>query len=185
MILHHLGDWVGTRGGYVGVDVFFVISGFLITGLIRHEIDRGTFTIAAFYERRIRRILPALFAMLVVTSALSAWLLLPEDLADFGKSLVATSLFASNFVFWQEAGYFGPAAETRPLLQGSRLTAFELKKAGIPFTLITDSMVGTFMRQGKIRGVITGADRIARNGDTKQACETQREHGVKKVVLLG
>lgn len=104
------------RGGFVGVDVFFVISGFLITGLIRHEIDRGTFTIAAFYERRIRRILPALFAMLVVTSALSAWLLLPEDLADFGKSLVATSLFASNFVFWQEAGYFGPAAETRPLL---------------------------------------------------------------------
>lgn len=106
----------GFRGGFVGVDVFFVISGFLITGLIRHEIDRGTFTIAAFYERRIRRILPALFAMLLVTSVFSAWLLLPEDLADFGKSLVATSLFASNFVFWQESGYFGPAAETRPLL---------------------------------------------------------------------
>lgn len=115
VLLFHAG--VGAfSGGFVGVDVFFVISGFLITGLIRNEIDSGTFSIANFYERRIRRILPALFAVTIVTAALSAWLLLPDDLADFGKSVAATSLFASNFLFWQESGYFAPAAEETPLL---------------------------------------------------------------------
>ncbi|MDH5272391.1 MAG: acyltransferase [Gammaproteobacteria bacterium] len=103
-------------GGFVGVDVFFVISGFLITGLIRHEIDTGRFSLVNFYERRVRRLLPALFAMLLVVTVLAAWLLLPADLADYAKSVLATSLFASNFLFWQEAGYFGRAAEEMPLL---------------------------------------------------------------------
>jgi peptidoglycan/LPS O-acetylase OafA/YrhL len=103
-------------GGFVGVDVFFVISGFLITGLIRHEIDTGTFSLVNFYERRVRRLLPALFAMLAVVTVLAAWLLLPADFADYAKSVLATSLFASNFLFWQEAGYFGRAAEEIPLL---------------------------------------------------------------------
>lgn len=103
-------------GGFVGVDVFFVISGFLITGLLRHEIDAGTYSLTGFYERRIRRLFPALFAMLLVTTAVATWLLLPSDLADFGKSVLATSLFASNFLFWQESGYFGRAAEEIPLL---------------------------------------------------------------------
>jgi peptidoglycan/LPS O-acetylase OafA/YrhL len=103
-------------GGFVGVDVFFVISGFLITGLIRHEIDTGRFSLVNFYERRVRRLLPALFAMLLVVTVSAAWLLLPADLADYAKSVLATSLFASNFLFWQEAGYFGRAAEEMPLL---------------------------------------------------------------------
>jgi peptidoglycan/LPS O-acetylase OafA/YrhL len=103
-------------GGFVGVDVFFVISGFLITGLIRHEIDTGTFSLVNFYERRVRRLLPALFAMLLAVTVFAAWLMLPADLADYAKSVLATSLFASNFLFWQEAGYFGRAAEEIPLL---------------------------------------------------------------------
>jgi peptidoglycan/LPS O-acetylase OafA/YrhL len=103
-------------GGYVGVDVFFVISGFLITGIIRHEIDAGIFTIAGFYERRVRRLLPALFAMVLVTSAIGAWLLLPSDLVDFAASVLATVFFASNVLFWQQSGYFGHAAEQTPLL---------------------------------------------------------------------
>lgn len=103
-------------GGFVGVDVFFVISGYLITRLLRQEIDAGTYSLAGFYERRIRRLFPALFAMLLATTAVAAWLLLPTDLADFGKSVLATSLFASNFLFWQESGYFGRAAEEIPLL---------------------------------------------------------------------
>jgi peptidoglycan/LPS O-acetylase OafA/YrhL len=103
-------------GGFVGVDVFFVISGFLITGIIRHEIDAGVFTIARFYERRIRRLLPALFAMLLVTSVAAAWLLLPADLVDYGESVLSTVFFASNVLFWQQSGYFGHAAEEVPLL---------------------------------------------------------------------
>lgn len=104
------------RGGFVGVDVFFVISGFLITGLILPEIERGTFSIINFYERRVRRILPALFAVLIFASAAATWILLPGDLADFGRSALATAGFASNFVFWKESGYFGGAAEEMPLL---------------------------------------------------------------------
>lgn len=104
------------RGGFVGVDVFFVISGFLITGLILPEIERGAFSIAGFYERRIRRILPALFAVLIFASAVATWILLPGDLVAFGRSALATALFTSNFVFWQESGYFASAAEEMPLL---------------------------------------------------------------------
>ena len=115
VVLFHAG--LGAfSGGFVGVDVFFVISGFLITGLIRHEIDGGRFTLANFYERRIRRLFPALFAMLFAASAVAAWLLLPADLVDFAKSVLATSVFGSNFLFWGEAGYFGRAAEEIPLL---------------------------------------------------------------------
>ena len=115
VVLFHAGA-SAFPGGFVGVDVFFVISGFLITGLIRHEIDTGRFSLVNFYERRVRRLFPALFAMLVLVSSCAAWLLLPADLADYGKSVAATSLFASNFLFWQEAGYFGRAAEEIPLL---------------------------------------------------------------------
>ncbi len=115
VVLFHAGV-TALAGGFVGVDVFFVISGFLITGLIRHEIDKGTFSIAGFYERRIRRLFPALFAMLFAVSVCAAWLLLPADFVDYAKSVLATSLFASNFLFWQEAGYFGRAAEDIPLL---------------------------------------------------------------------
>lgn len=115
VVLFHAG--LGAfSGGFVGVDVFFVISGFLITRLISHEIDGGTFTLANFYERRIRRLFPALFAMLFAASAVAAWLLLPADLVDFAKSVLATGLFGSNFLFWGESGYFGRAAEEIPLL---------------------------------------------------------------------
>ena len=115
VVLFHAGV-PGFSGGYVGVDVFFVISGFLITGILRHEIDAGVFTLAGFYERRVRRLLPALFAMMLVTSAVSVGLLLPPDLLDFGTSVLATVFFASNVLFWQQSGYFGPAAEEIPLL---------------------------------------------------------------------
>ena len=115
VVLFHAGV-TAFAGGFVGVDVFFVISGFLITGLIRHEIDKGTFSLAGFYERRVRRLFPALFAMLLAVTLCAAWLLLPADLVDYAKSVLATSLFASNFLFWQEAGYFGRAAEDIPLL---------------------------------------------------------------------
>ena len=103
-------------GGFVGVDVFFVISGYLITSIILGELDQGRFSILRFYERRARRILPALFFVLAACLP-AAWLLLmPRDLNNFGQSLVAVSLFVSNILFYAESGYFDTASELKPLL---------------------------------------------------------------------
>ncbi len=106
----------GFAGGYVGVDVFFVISGFLITGLILKQRGEGRFSLRNFYERRIRRIFPALFALLAVATIAAAILFFPVSFARFGKSLLATAFFASNFEFWREAGYFDVAGDQKPLL---------------------------------------------------------------------
>ena len=115
VILFHAG--VGSfSGGFVGVDIFFVISGYLITTIILSEKEKGTFSLVDFYERRARRILPALFFVTFV-SLLCAWFLfLPSDMDRFSRSLVAVSLFSSNILFWKEAGYFGGANELKPLL---------------------------------------------------------------------
>lgn len=103
-------------GGFVGVDVFFVISGYLITSIILRELAAGTFSLRRFYERRARRILPALFLMLAVCLPLAWWWLWPADFRDFAKSLVYVVLFASNIHFFKEIGYFAPDVELRPLL---------------------------------------------------------------------
>ncbi len=87
-------------GGFVGVDVFFVISGYLITSIILAEKQRGTFTLAGFYERRARRILPALFLVLGVSLPFAIFWLVPGDLVDFSQSLVAISVYASNILFF-------------------------------------------------------------------------------------
>jgi peptidoglycan/LPS O-acetylase OafA/YrhL len=103
-------------GGFVGVDIFFVISGYLITLIIISELNQGRFSLINFYERRIRRILPALFFMMLVCIPIAWLVLLPEDMKSFSKSLIAVSIFSSNVLFWQESGYFDIAAELKPLL---------------------------------------------------------------------
>jgi peptidoglycan/LPS O-acetylase OafA/YrhL len=103
-------------GGFVGVDVFFVISGYLITGTLISDLNLSRFSIARFYERRINRIFPALFVMLLVTTLIASMLLLPTDLKDFGKSLISAALSVSNVFFWLQAGYFEPDSGTSPLL---------------------------------------------------------------------
>jgi len=115
VILFHAGfEWFS--GGFVGVDVFFVISGYLITTIIISEMAEGKFSIVNFYERRARRILPALFFVMAACLPF-AWIwLTPADLKDFGQSLVAVSTFSSNILFWLESGYFDTAAELKPLL---------------------------------------------------------------------
>ena len=115
VILFHAGfEWFS--GGFVGVDVFFVISGYLITNIIISEMAEGKFSIINFYERRARRILPALFFVMAVCLPF-AWLWLSQnDLKNFGQSLVAVSTFSSNILFWLESGYFDTAAELKPLL---------------------------------------------------------------------
>lgn len=115
VILFHLG-LPYTPGGFVGVDVFFVLSGYLITQQIAVELDEKRFSLLDFYDRRIRRLLPALFAMLFVSTLVALVVLLPRDLDRFGESLIAAALSISNFHFWNASDYFAPAAETMPLL---------------------------------------------------------------------
>ena len=115
VILFHAGV-TQLSGGYVGVDIFFVISGFLITGILSREIEGGNFSLLGFYERRARRILPALFVVLATTSVLGALILLPYELEFLGRSLIAVVFFVSNVLFWQESNYFAASAEFNPLL---------------------------------------------------------------------
>lgn len=103
-------------GGFVGVDVFFVISGYLITTIIINELDQGRFSVVDFYERRARRILPALFLVIFACIPFAWYWLLPSDMKSFSQSLIAASIFASNIFFWHESGYFDTAAELKPLL---------------------------------------------------------------------
>lgn len=123
-------------GGFTGVDIFFVISGFLITSIIVSEIDQGRFSIANFYERRIRRIFPALFAVLIVSCLLAIWLLLPSQFEIFAQSVAATSLFASNILFWSETGYFAAPASENPLLHTWSLAVEEQFYVIFPLLLL-------------------------------------------------
>ena len=115
VVLFHYGA-PGFSGGFTGVDVFFVISGFLITSLILAELREGSFSIANFYERRIRRIFPALFLVIAACAVAGYVLLFPLAYDNFGETAMTTSLFVSNFKFWLETGYFDLAASAKPLL---------------------------------------------------------------------
>jgi peptidoglycan/LPS O-acetylase OafA/YrhL len=103
-------------GGFVGVDVFFVISGFLISGIIFKELESSSFSFANFYARRVKRIFPALITMLLASYAFGWLFLFNEDFRRLGSHIFRASLFLSNFILWREAGYFDAAAETKPLL---------------------------------------------------------------------
>ena len=135
VILFHAG--VGAfSGGFVGVDVFFVISGFLITQILLNDLEAGKFSLITFYERRARRILPALF-FVVICCIPFAWLwMLPTQARDFSQSLIAVSLFASNFLFWSESGYFETAAEDKPLLHTWSLAVEEQFYVLFPLLLL-------------------------------------------------
>ena len=103
------------RGGFTGVDIFFVISGYLISRIIWRGLDEGSFTLAWFYGRRALRLFPALVLVLVTTLAAGRWLFLPDAYERLGKDVAAAAVFASNLVLWQDAGYFTENAALRPL----------------------------------------------------------------------
>jgi peptidoglycan/LPS O-acetylase OafA/YrhL len=113
------------RGGFVGVDVFFVISGYLITSIIQKDISLGNFTLGAFYERRARRILPALFATISLTWVLAYFMYMPPEFKSYSASVASTSAFMSNVLFWHEGGYFAAPSEFKPLLNTGSLAVEE------------------------------------------------------------
>lgn len=111
---HLCAEWL--PGGFTGVDLFFVVSGYVIAGSVARDLAGGRFSIGDFYARRARRLLPALMVVLAATSAAAMALLLPEDLVGYARSLAATAAFGANIWFWRDGGYFAPDAQTEPLL---------------------------------------------------------------------
>jgi len=152
VVLFHLG-FTSFSGGYVGVDVFFVISGFLITSLIYGEMCAGNFSFVAFYERRVRRLFPALFAVIAVSAIAATVLMLPNDLKVFSRSVVAAILFGANILFWKTAGYFDGPAEMKPLLHTWTLSVEE--QFYIIFPVLLFMTVRYLLNH--VRWVITGA----------------------------
>ena len=123
-------------GGYVGVDVFFVISGYLITTIILAELEKGKFSIIDFYDRRARRILPALFIVMIFSLVFGYIWLMPDEFKNFGQSLVATSLFSNNILLSLTNGYWNLANEFKPLLHTWSLNVEEQYYVIVPIFLI-------------------------------------------------
>lgn len=141
VILFHAGfELFG--GGFVGVDVFFVISGYLITSIILAEMEDDRFSLLKFYERRARRILPALFFIMLVSVPFAWGWLVPRDMKDFAESLVAAATFSSNFLFWSESGYFDTAAELKPFLHTWSLAVEEQYYIVFPLFLMAAWRLG-------------------------------------------
>lgn len=115
VFIFHLGV-KGFAGGFVGVDVFFVISGYLITSIIQKDINKNEFSIVKFYDRRFRRIMPALYLLLIFTMLFTWFYFMPQEMKSYCRSLLSSLLFYSNFLFWNEAGYFDLDSAMKPLL---------------------------------------------------------------------
>ena len=142
---------IGCRGGYVGVDVFFVISGYLITGLILKDLDGGQFQVVKFWERRVRRILPAVAVVLLSCLAAGWFLFFPLNFKELGQSVFAQAMLVSNIYFWRESGYFAQAAEVKPLLHTWSLSVEEQFYLLFPFLLIAFSR---FSRKLLVPGIL-------------------------------
>ena len=145
----HIWPW-RVSGGFVGVDVFFVISGYLISSILFSEIASNRFSVLGFYERRIRRIFPALFAMLIVFSAVITFFLLPNELIDYAKSVIAATTSTSNFYFWRHSGYF-EAPMLKPLLHTWSLAVEEQFYLTFPmFLLLTRRLFPRFLKHAVV-----------------------------------
>jgi peptidoglycan/LPS O-acetylase OafA/YrhL len=127
---------LGFTGGFVGVDLFFVLSGYLITGIVLRDLEVGTFRLSEFWTRRVRRLAPAALVMTLVTLAVGALVLFPEDFEELGKSAIAHPLMVANFFFWGKTGYFEGPADLKPLLHTWSLAVEEQFYLVYPLLLI-------------------------------------------------
>jgi len=132
------------RGGFIGVDIFFVISGYLITMTIISDVTQNNFSVLRFYGRRIRRILPALYLVMFSSILMSWFLLFPSDMRDFSKSIISTTLFLSNILFWRESGYFDTETALKPMMHTWSLSVEE------QFYLLFPIVILLFKNQIKI-----------------------------------
>jgi len=149
VLLFHAG--FGLPGGFVGVDVFFVISGYLITGLILKDLDAGTFSLTQFWERRVRRIMPPLLVVLATSSVLAWYWLLPQEFQDFCGSVAAQAVMLSNMWFCLKTGYFQPTAEATPLLHLWSLAVEEQFYIVLPLALM---VAARFRRSWILPGLV-------------------------------
>ena len=156
VILFHAG-FPAFSGGFVGVDVFFVISGFLITTIIVADLEAGRFSFARFYERRARRILPALFLVVVACIPFAWFWMLPGQLERFAQSVVSVCVFMSNVLFWRQSGYFEPATDLRPLLHTWSLAVEEQFYIVYPVLLLALWRVA----KGRVAAALTVAAAIS------------------------
>jgi peptidoglycan/LPS O-acetylase OafA/YrhL len=152
VILFHA-DIPGFSGGFIGVDVFFVISGYLITTLIASQHQCGQFTLAGFYERRARRILPALFLVMIACVPFAGLVMLPADLRDFSASVLAVCGFLSNILFWRESDYFGSGTNLKPLVHTWSLAVEEQFYLLYPLLLLVVLRLARRYRIGLLAGV--------------------------------
>ena len=140
VLFFHAG--MGFPGGYTGVDVFFVISGYLIGTLILKEAEAGTFSFKRFWGRRLRRLFPAWAAVVLLTTVAALFWLIPAHLLDYGKSLISQPLLVANFYFWRQSGYFETASEFQPLLHTWSLAVEEQFYLFLPLILIPFARFG-------------------------------------------
>jgi len=134
VLLFHLG--MGLPGGYVGVDIFFVISGYLITSIIMKDLANGNFSMPRFWERRIRRIVPAAVVVVLFTFVMASIFFYPANFRDLGKSMMSQSLLVANVYFWQQHGYFAEVIGYLPLLHTWSLAIEEQFYFFFPLLLI-------------------------------------------------
>jgi len=124
------------QGGFIGVDIFFVISGFLITSIILKQVHAGNYSFRNFYERRARRILPALFLVMLVSIPFAWKLMLPQALMEYAGSIISSLFFGSNIWFWQESSYWAGASATKPFLHTWSLSIEEQFYVIFPFVVL-------------------------------------------------
>ncbi len=156
VILFHAGfEWFS--GGFAGVDVFFVISGYLITTIIISEMADDNFSIANFYERRARRILPALFFVMAACLPFAYFFMLPDPLENFGQSLVSTTFFANNILLYITTGYWDLSAEFKPLLHTWSLAVEEQFYIFFPLLLMLAWRLGKKMILGLLLVIVIGS----------------------------
>jgi peptidoglycan/LPS O-acetylase OafA/YrhL len=173
VVVYHLG--LPLHGGFIGVDVFFTISGFLIGSNILRESERGEFSLLRFYERRIRRIVPALVVMLALTTVAACRFLLPGDLSAYARSLIAAVLSVSNLEFWHESGYFDQVAATKPLLHTWSLSVEEQFYVFFPLLVLGLRRRSTTRRDAVL--LLIGAASLAYSSWCAYASPTEAFYG--------